>query len=500
MKEERTMVLSKLVEDYQYTVCKGSLEIEVTDVIYDSRKIKPDTVFVCMVGASFDAHEYISQAIAQGAVAVVVQKDVEVKEDVTVIRVENTRKALAYMAAAYFGHPATKLTMIGITGTKGKTTTSYMIQSVLEAAGKKVGIIGTIGALIDGKKQKTQNTTPESYELQRLFAAMVEAGCEYCVMEVSSQGLKMHRVAGFEFDYGIFTNFSEDHIGPNEHASMEEYLYCKSLLFKQCKYGILNVDDPAFEGVTKDHTCQIMTYGFSETADLRARELSYLKEPGILGIAYDAVGETYRERHIMQHIRLSIPGKFNVYNSLVTYFLCNSLGIADDICLDALFQTRVRGRVETVDVSDRFTIMIDYAHNALSTESLMSTLMEYHPKRIVAIFGCGGNRSKLRRYDMGEICGKYAGLCILTCDNPRDEEVDAINADIKIGLAKSNGKYIEIEDRTEAIHYSMDHAEDGDVIVLLGKGHEDYQEIKGQKYHYSDREAVLEYVEKLKQK
>lgn len=494
------MLLSQLFTEYEYTLLKGSMDRDITDVIYDSRKIKANTVFVCMVGANFDAHEYISEVAKQGAVAVVVEKDVEVKEDITVIRVANTREALAYLSAAYFGHPAKKLTTIGITGTKGKTTTSYMVQEILQEAGKKIGIIGTIGAMIDGEKQKTQNTTPESYELQRLFAAMVDAGCEYCVMEVSSQGLKQHRVSGFMFDYGVFTNFSPDHIGPTEHADMEEYLYCKSLLFRQCRYGIINIDDPSWQGIIQNHTCEIMTYGFDTQADLVAKNLDYLKEPGILGIAYDVEGNSYGVKNIQDHIRLSIPGKFNVYNSLAAFFICSSLGIDHNICLEALYKTRVRGRVETIDVADHFTIMIDYAHNAASTESLMSTLMEYHPKRIVCVYGCGGNRSKLRRYDMGEICGKYAALSILTCDNPRDEEIDEINADIKVGLARSNGKYIEIPDRTEAIHYSMDHAQDGDVIVLLGKGHEDYQEIKGQKYYYSEREVVLDYAKQLKEK
>ena len=488
------MLLSQVLNGYDYSLVKGTMEIEVNDVIYDSRKIVDQTVFVCMSGATFDAHNYISEAVKKGAVAIVIERDVEVTEDITVIQVKNSREALAFMAAAYFGHPAEKLTTIGITGTKGKTTTSYMIQSVLEQAGKKVGVIGTIGAVICGEKQKTQNTTPESYELQRLFAAMVEAGCEYCVMEVSSQGLKMHRVDGFTFDYGIFTNFSADHIGPNEHADMEEYLYCKSLLFRKCKYAIVNADDASCEGVLQGHTCEVLTLGTAKACDLVASKLDYLNGPGMLGISYEVEGKTYGETHVKEQIKLSIPGKFNMYNSLVAFFLCSSLGIEHAVILDALYNTRVRGRVETIDVSDRFTIMIDYAHNAASTESLLTTILEYKPKRIVCVYGCGGNRSKLRRYDMGEICGKYADLSILTCDNPRDEEIDSINADIKVGLARSNGNYIEINDRTEAIHYSMDHAKDGDVIILLGKGHEDYQEIKGQKYYYSEREVILEYA------
>lgn len=492
------MLLNQLFTEYEYTLCQGNMEREIVDIVYDSRKIQPNTVFVCMVGANFDAHTYVTEAAKQGAVAVVVEKDVEVSEEITVIRVKNTREALAYMSAAYFEYPAKKLTTIGITGTKGKTTTSYMVQSILQKAGKKIGIIGTIGAAIDGEKQKTQNTTPESYELQRLFAAMVKAGCEYCVMEVSSQGLKMHRVAGFQFDYGVFTNFSSDHIGPTEHTDMEEYLYCKSLLFQKCRYGMINIDDPSWNGVIQGHTCDIMTYGFDPSADLVAKQLEYRKEAGVLGISYQVEGSSYGAKNINDCITLSIPGKFNVYNSLAAFFVCSSLGIDHTICLEALYETKVRGRVETIDVSDHFTIMIDYAHNAASTESLMTTLMEYKPKRIVCIYGCGGNRSKLRRYDMGEICGKYAALSILTCDNPRDEELDSINADIKVGLARSNGSYIEIADRAEAIRYSMDHAQEDDVIVLLGKGHEDYQEIKGKKYYFNEREIILEHAKELK--
>lgn len=492
------MLLEQLLADDSYTVTKGSTDIEIKDIIYDSRKVEPDTVFVCLKGATFDSHEVVSEVIKKGARAVIVEKEVCVTEDVTVIQVDSTRKTLATMSAAYFGYPAQKLITIGLTGTKGKTTTSWMIQSILEQAGKKVGVIGTIGALICGKKENIKNTTPESYELQRLFSQMVKAGCDYCVMEVSSQGLKMDRVAGVLFDYGVFTNFSSDHIGPTEHASMEEYLYCKSLLFQQCKYGIINADDESYAGAIKNHTCEIKTFGFCEGADLSASNLSYLNEPGLLGIAYDVTGSTYHESNIKEHIQLSIPGKFNVYNSLVAFFVCSSLGIAHSTILSSLFETKVRGRVETIEVSDEYTIMIDYAHNAASTKSLLSTILEYKPNRVICVYGCGGNRSKLRRYDMGEMCAMYADLSILTCDNPREEEISDINDDIKVGLAKSNGSYIEILDRTEAIQYSMDHAKKGDVIILLGKGHEDYQEIKGQKYYYNEREIVLEHAKKQK--
>ena len=483
------MKLSALVQKMEYELLQGSLDVEISDVIYDSRKAIENCVFVCIKGTERDSHIYIPDVVKKGCSAIVVEEDnLILPEGVTVIKTSNNRRALSLLSAAYFGYPAEKMTMVGLTGTKGKTTTSYMIQSILTKADKKVGVIGTIGAVINGRKVKTANTTPESYELQKLFHEMVEEGCEYCVMEVSSQGLKMDRVAGVLFDIGVFTNFSADHIGPNEHASMEEYLYCKSLLFKQCKIGLINVDDKSYQGVIKDHRCEILTYALENEADLKADNLQLVRKPGYLGIAFDVHGA------VNGTIQTGIPGKFSVYNSLVAIFVCKELRIPVNYIKEALENIKVPGRVEIVPVKDHFTIMIDYAHNAASVESLLTTIKEYNPPRIVCVYGCGGNRSKLRRYDMGELCGKMADLSILTCDNPRDETIEAINEDIKVGLARSNGKYIEIEDRVEAIHYSMDHAQDGDIIILLGKGHEQYQEIKGVKHHYSEREAIESYM------
>lgn len=482
------MKLQKLVEHLDCKIIKGNLDVNVSDIIYDSRKVEKDSAFLCISGTAIDAHRFIPDAIEKGASVIVVEKEVEIEKDVTVIQVENTRKALAFMSAAYFDYPATKMTTIGLTGTKGKTTTTYMIQKMLEENHKKVGVIGTIGAVINGEKVKTANTTPESYELHYLFDKMVKAGCEYVVMEVSSQGLKMDRVAGITFDYGVFTNFSADHIGPTEHTDMEEYLYCKSLLFRQCKVGIVNSDDANCEGVLKGHTCEVQTFGMNETADLCASNLDFLMMHGHLGVSFDVKGV------LNAHVETNIPGRFSVYNSMVALMVGYNIGIPTELMLDALSNITVRGRAEIVKVSDDFIVMIDYAHNAASVESLLTTVAEYNPKRIVCVYGCGGNRSKLRRYDMGELCGKMADLSILTCDNPRDEEVADINADIKVGLAKSNGKYIEIEDRTEAIHYSLDHAMPGDIIILIGKGHEEYQEIKGVKYYYNEREVLEEYA------
>ncbi len=490
------MKLKKICEEIEYTLLQGSMETEVRDIIYDSRKIAQGTMFVCMVGAVTDGHKYIPDAIEKGASVIVLEKEEEaarIPETITVLKVESARRALAYMSAALFDHPARKLVTIGLTGTKGKTTTTYMIKKVLEMAGKKVGLIGTIGAMIGEEHLPSKNTTPESYELHRMFAAMVEAGCEYMVMEVSSQGLKLDRTAGIQFDYGIFTNLSPDHIGPAEHESFEEYMECKSLLFRQCKVGIVNADDEHVEGILKGHTCIVKTFSAEKEADLMASNIGFINEDGKLGMHFDVTG-------CMEcQAKVHIPGRFSVYNSMVTMLVCHLEGIGQEAILEGLSKVQVKGRVEMLPVSKDYTMIIDYAHNEVSTRSVLTTLMEYHPKRLICVYGGGGNRSKLRRYDMGEVTGEMADLCVLTCDNPRDEDIRDINNDIKVGLAKSNGKYIEIDDRKEAIAYCMMNAQPGDMIVLLGKGHENYQEIKGVKYHFDEREAVAEILDEIRE-
>lgn len=495
------MKLSQICQEIKYECLQGSMDTDVRDIIYDSRKIAKDTLFVCMPGAVTDGHKYIPDAVEKGASVIVLEREEEaaqIPEHITVLKVASARKALAYMSAALFDYPDRKLITIGLTGTKGKTTTTYMVKSVLEMAGKKVGLIGTIGAMVGDEKIPSNLTTPESYELHRMFAAMVEAGCEYVVMEVSSQGLKLDRTAGIEFDYGIFTNLSPDHIGPNEHESFEEYLKCKSLLFRQCKTGIVNADDGYYEKILKGHTCHAKTFSANpesiagKQADLLASDVGFINEDGKLGMHYHVSGCMDCDAKVY------IPGRFSVYNALVTMLVCHLAGIPQEAILDGLEKVQVKGRVEILPVSKDYSMIIDYAHNEVSTRSVLTTLLEYHPKRLICVYGCGGNRSKLRRYDMGEVTGEMADLCVLTCDNPRDEEISDINADIKVGLAKSNGTYIEIEDRKEAIAYCMKNAMPGDMIVLLGKGHEDYQEIKGVKYHFDEREAVAQILDEMK--
>jgi UDP-N-acetylmuramoyl-L-alanyl-D-glutamate--2,6-diaminopimelate ligase len=448
--------------------------------------VEPGSVFVCIRGAVVDGHEFLEDVIAKGARAVIVEQEVDVHTDATILRVEDTRYALALMSAAYFGYPAQKLKVIGITGTKGKTTTTYMIRSILEAVGHKVGLIGTIEAIIGNEVIPAANTTPESYTLHEYFAKMLAAGCDCVVMEVSSQGLMLHRTAGIEFEIGIFTNLAKDHIGPNEHSDFEDYKRCKGLLFQQCRLGIGNVDDAYFADVFANATCKVETYGFSEKAMLRATNTELVSRPGYLGVAYHVSGLSEFD------VEIDVPGKFSVYNSLTAIAVCRHFAVPVEKIQSALKEARVKGRIEMIPVSDSFTLMIDYAHNAMSLESLLVTLKEYQPKRLVCLFGCGGNRSKDRRFEMGEVSGRLADLTIITSDNPRFEEPQAIIDDIKTGIARTNGAYVEIADRKEAIRYAIFHGQPGDVIVLAGKGHEDYQEICGVKHPMDERVLIQE--------
>ncbi|MEF9946101.1 MAG: UDP-N-acetylmuramoyl-L-alanyl-D-glutamate--2,6-diaminopimelate ligase [Lachnospiraceae bacterium] len=488
------MKLEKLLERLEYDVIQGDAQIEITELINDSRKVCQGSVFVCISGAVSDGHMYLAEVAKKGAVAVIVQQPVEAPEGITVIHVDDTRYALARMSAAYFGYPAKRMKVIGITGTKGKTTTTYMIKSILEKVGHKVGLIGTIEAIIGDKVIPASNTTPESFTVHQYFKEMADAGCDCVVMEVSSQALMLHRTAGIQFDIGIFTNLGRDHIGPNEHADFEEYKRCKGMLFTQCDIGIANADDEYYEDVFQNATCTRETFGFSEKAQLRASNVQLVSEPGYLGVAYHVSGVLNFD------VEIDVPGTFSVYNSLTAIAVCRHFHVPEQDIVKALKEAKVKGRIEMIKVSDRFTLMIDYAHNAMSLESLLTTLREYHPKRLVCMFGCGGNRSKERRYEMGSVSGRLADVTIITSDNPRFEEPEAIIEDIKIGIEKTNGKYIEICDRKEAIRYAITHGQTGDVIVLAGKGHEDYQEIRGVKHAMDERVLIAEILEEQKQK
>ncbi|MBR5596149.1 MAG: UDP-N-acetylmuramoyl-L-alanyl-D-glutamate--2,6-diaminopimelate ligase [Lachnospiraceae bacterium] len=483
------MILKNLLQKLEYTCVQGSLEKEITAVVYDSRKVMEGCLFICIEGANFDGHSVAAEVVQKGATVLITSKPVVVEGDVTIIQVENTRYAMAFISAAWFGNPAEKLKVIGITGTKGKTTTTYLVKSILENAGKKVGLIGTIETIIGDKHIPAVNTTPESYLLQESFAQMVEEGCDAVVMEVSSQGLMLHRTQGFIFDYGIFTNMEPDHIGPNEHSCFEEYMACKGLLFKQCKVGIVNSDDSHWKTVTDGYTCQLETYGFEEGANLRATNMELIKGKGQIGVAFHVAGL------LNMDVEVATPGRFSVYNALTAIAICRHFEVSEENIKRALLAAKVKGRIELVKVSDDFTLMIDYAHNAMALESLLGTLKEYEPNRLISLFGCGGNRSKLRRYEMGEVSGKLADLTIITSDNPRFEKPEDIMADIVTGIQKTDGKYVTICDRKEAIRYAIENGQPGDIIVLAGKGHEDYQEIEGVHYPMDERVIIAEILE-----
>lgn len=485
------MKLREITQEIECELISGSLDTEVTDIVYDSRKAGPGMLFVCIPGSKIDSHDFIADVAAKSVSAIVVSRDVEIPEGITAIKVSNPRRALAMMSAALFNYPTRKMKTIGITGTKGKTTTTFMIKSILEAAGHKVGLIGTNGAEIAGEHYKTINTTPESYELQKYFSMMVEAGCEYMVMEVSSQGIKMDRTYGINFDIGLFTNISPDHIGPDEHKDFEEYLSYKSQIFNMCKDGIVNLDAEHYEGMISGATANMHTYSRLSNAEFTASDIKGIHTEDFMGTSFAYNGQKNFD------VLLDIPGVFNVENALAAIATCDLLGIDEAAIKKAMMEVKVAGRMELAYVSKRCSVIIDYAHNGVSAKSMLATLKGYDPKRLVVVFGCGGDRDPHRRYEMGEEVGKVADLAIITTDNPRFEDPDNIIKDIHIGIDPTGCKSIEILDRREAIKYAITSAEEGDLIAIIGKGHEDYQEVCGVRTHLSDREEVDKVVKEL---
>ena len=513
-------ILSKLLKNLNYELINGRTHGNISQLVEDTRKVTKGCLFVCVKGAVYDAHEHLLEIIAGGAKVIVVEKSNEAFQTfisnnkrikATIIAVDNSKAALAQLAAAYHDHPADKLKVIGVTGTKGKTTTTYMVKSILENAGMKVGLIGTIEITYGDVHISSVNTTPGPFLLQEHFAKMVDMGVEVCVMEVSSQAYLLNRVDGFTFEIGVFTNISPDHIGPNEHSSFENYLECKSMLFKQCRYAIINGDDDHAKYMMDAAECETLTYGMDGGNDLQAFGMKLVNDSGLLGVEYKVKGRLNND------VRVNMPGKFSVYNSLCAMAICYRLGVDVDVTLKSIEQAKVKGRIEMLDVPGDYTLMIDYAHNAMSLQALLVSLREYKPKRLVVLFGCGGNRAKGRRYTMGSVAARYADYTIITSDNPRDEEPHEIIRDILAGYALGvkgddaenvdeltraevdeivstldfqNAKFIEIDDRIKAIGFIMLNAKKGDLVVLAGKGHEDYQIIKGEKHHLDEREVV----------
>lgn len=488
------MLLKELLEGTEYKIKQGTIEKNIRGISHDSRKINKDEVYICIKGNKVDGHDFILPVIKKGITSIIACKDIKLSDDfsenITIILVKDTRKILSYLAASWYNHPEERLVTIGITGTKGKTTTAYMIKAILEQAGIKTGLIGTIEVLIGNESIEGFNTTPDPLLLQRYLYEMVEAGCTYAVMEVSSQGLKYYRVEGILFDYGIFTNISPDHIGPGEHTDFLDYLQAKAKLFSMCKIGIVNADDKNIDYILKNHTCKVMSYSIQKKAILEGSRVKLENQKGVLGISFAIKGLAKEDK-----IEVIMPGSFNAYNALAAILTTLVIGISIEQIKQALLCVQVKGRLETFFTKRGYRIIIDYAHNGISLKSVLVALREYHPAKIICLFGCGGNRAKDRRYDMGKISARYADYTIITSDNPRDEQPWDIMKDIIEGVMAENGNYIAICDRRKAIKYCLNIAGQKDIILLAGKGHENYQEIKGIKYHMDEREILKNYLE-----
>lgn len=491
------MDLKEILAGLEGLKVKGTLDKEIKNLDSDSRNITKDSMFIAIKGFAVDGHDYITKAIEQGASVIMAQADVDkaiikaIPEEVTIIVVPDTRYALAICACNFYKNPSRRFKLIGITGTKGKTTTAFMTKAILEKAGKKVGLIGTIASYIgDQKIEDSDRTTPESIKLQKMFYDMAQAGCEAVVMEVSSQSLKLHRVAGCEFDIGIFTNFSEDHISPKEHPNMEDYFESKLQLFKMCKTGFVNADDLYAAKVPKlVPECDITTYGIDNFCNVLAKDITITN-------SYVDFKVKIGERN--ERVKTCIPGRFSVYNSLAAICIGMKLGCNAEQMKEALLEVRVPGRSELVSNKKELTIMIDYAHSPESLESILNAVKSYTRGKVISLFGCGGDRDTGKRPIMGEISGRIADFTIITSDNPRTEDPDKIVGQIEEGIKKTKGKYTVIVDRTEAIRYAIQMADKKDIIVLAGKGHEPYQEINGVKYPFDERIIVNEIIEQEK--
>ena len=476
------MQLKELCSGLAILKTSVDLGMEVTGVSYDSRTVEPGELFVAMPGYETDGHRFIPAAMKKGALCVLCERPPE--DGTPYIQVDDSRRALAVIGANYFHHPAREMTMVGVTGTNGKTSTTYLLKGVLEqAAGAKVGLIGTNQNMIGSQVLHTERTTPESFELQRLFRQMADAGCTHVVMEVSSHALVLDRVYGVPFAVGIFTNLTQDHL--DFHKTMEAYCDAKAILFQNCAVGVYNADDPWSGRLLQSAGCRRVSFG-ERSGDLRAENIRLSAG----GVAFDAVENGSRVK-----IEVAIPGEFMVYNTLGVLAAAQVLGVPlRDSARVLRAAPHVKGRVEPVPTDGDYAILIDYAHTPDALENVLKAVRGFAKGRVVALFGCGGDRDRTKRPKMGRIGAALSDFAIITSDNPRTEDPAAIIADILPGVQETGTPYAVVENRVEAIHYAIDHALPGDVIVLCGKGHEDYQEINHQKHHLDEREVVAEYL------
>lgn len=482
------MKLVEVLTGIDYTLIKGSKDLEISEIQYDSRSVKNGDLFVCIEGYATDGHKYIDSAYKNGASVIIIGKDVEDLPECTVIKVSDSRKALALAAANYYDHPADKLKVIGITGTNGKTTSTFMMKSILEAAGYTVAIIGTIANYIGKKKLHTERTTPESLELQKLFKDMVDSGVQYCVMEVSSHSLYLDRVYGVKFSQAIFTNLTQDHL--DFHKTFQNYYAAKLILFKNALSSVINIDDEYGERVYKDVLGNKTTYSIDKTSDVIASDIHMHSR----GVSFNITYENERE-----HINLNIPGKYNVMNALGSAGACLKEGISLSLVkkgLEDMLAVPGRCEIVTKDYNLGYDVIVDYAHTPDGLENILKTAREFTKGRLISVFGCGGDRDNTKRPIMGKIGTDLSDLAVITSDNPRTEEPMSIIKEIIEGVKRDN--YIIVENRREAIKKAMEIAKKDDVIVVAGKGHEDYQILKDKTIHFDEREVIGEIVQELR--
>lgn len=481
------MNLKDILEGIDYEIVKGKDDLNVGEIQYDSRKVKFGDIFVCVPGYVTDGHKYVENACKNGAAAIILSEQINFIPECTLIKVKDTRKSLAVMSSNYYNHPAESMKIIGITGTNGKTTSTFMVKSILEAAGHKVGVVGTISNYIGNEKMPTSRTTPESLELQQLFKKMVDAGVDYCVMETSSHSLYLNRVYGIRFSQAIFTNLTRDHL--DFHKTFEEYYKAKIILFKNADNSIINIDDKYGEKVYKDAKGDKLTYAIDKDADLKALNLK---------IHSTGVGFDISYRGDIRHINLNIPGKYNVMNALGSVGACIGVGVDLDTIKRGLeHMDPVPGRCEIVTKSHDlgYQVVIDYAHTPDGLENILKCAREFTKGKLITVFGCGGDRDSSKRPIMGKIGTQLSDFAVVTSDNPRGEEPMAIIKDILVGIEKNN--YIVIENRREAIKKAMEIAKLGDVVVIAGKGHENYQVLKDKTIHFDEREIVAQIIKEL---
>lgn len=484
------MKLSEILKGIEDISIRGNSDIEVREIKYDSRQVQEGDMFVAIAGFKTDGHEYIQSAIENGAKVIAIENgrcDLDsISEAITVVIAQSTRKLLPLAACNFYGNPSREFKLVGVTGTKGKSSTTYMIKAILEKAGKKVGLIGTIANIIGDKEIEAERTTPESVDLQRLFRQMADAKVDVVVMEVSSHALALDRVLGCTFDMAVFTNLSQDHM--DFHESFEDYLEAKAKLFKIAKEGFVNCDDMYARRLMDMVTCPITTYGIDNNPFVSARDL-------IITNSYTDFKMPFNR--VMERIRIGMTGRFTVYNALAAICVCVKLGCSVENVIEGLESVRVPGRGELVSNLRDITIMVDYAHSPASLESILKTVKVYTKGKVICVFGCGGDRDKTKRPLMGEISGRNAAYTVITSDNPRTEDPIQIAKEIEEGIKKTKGKYKVIINRKKAIEHALRQAKTNDLVLIAGKGHETYQIIGEEKLHFDDKEVVTEILKKL---